>query len=366
MLQEAFESYRKVYRMLEDEESRETYLNRLMYLISDDYKYIRNVLTSYVPNIPPLSGTSMEELLSALPKDRGIVLYGTGDKGAQIIHYFQEEKRFIGFCGNNPKKQEEGYLGYPVMSPEELLQRKDLTVLVGAPRSKGEIMRSLKAGKYPEDQIIDLDTIAAASDPKQYFSPDFIAYEDEEVFVDAGCFDLATSLDMRKYCKYLKKVYAFEPDPENYKNCLYKKEQNDFSEAEIFPFGTWSERRTIAFSAEGTGASLVSENGEDSVEVVPIDEVIHPEDRITFIKMDVEGAELESLKGAVKTIQKDRPKLAICIYHKPEDMVEIPLFIKQLVPEYRLYVRLHANDGSETVLYAIPPRTEIRRRGTDL
>jgi len=72
--------------------------------------------------------------------------------------------------------------------------------------------------------------------------------------------------------------------------------------------------------------------------------------------MDVEGAELESLKGAEKTIRRDRPKLAICIYHKPEDMTEIPLFIKELVPEYKLYVRMHANDGSETVLYAIPSK----------
>ena len=70
--------------------------------------------------------------------------------------------------------------------------------------------------------------------------------------------------------------------------------------------------------------------------------------------MDVEGAELESLKGAQKVIQRDKPKLAICIYHKPEDMVEIPLYIKELIPEYKLYIRHHSNYIFETVLYAIP------------
>lgn len=72
-----------------------------------------------------------------------------------------------------------------------------------------------------------------------------------------------------------------------------------------------------------------------------------------MIKMDVEGAELESLKGARETILRNRPKLAICIYHKPEDMTEIPLYIKSLVPEYKFFVRHHSNYFAETVLYAI-------------
>ena len=71
--------------------------------------------------------------------------------------------------------------------------------------------------------------------------------------------------------------------------------------------------------------------------------------------MDIEGAELESLQGARKTIRRDRPKLAVCIYHKPEDMIEIPLYIKELVPEYKLYIRHHSNSGTETVLYAVMP-----------
>ena len=71
--------------------------------------------------------------------------------------------------------------------------------------------------------------------------------------------------------------------------------------------------------------------------------------------MDVEGAELESLKGAKKIIQRDKPKLANCIYHKMEDMTEIPLYVKELVSEYRLYVHHHSNSDGETALYAIMP-----------
>ena len=88
---------------------------------------------------------------------------------------------------------------------------------------------------------------------------------------------------------------------------------------------------------------------------MPIDEAIAEGDKVTFIKMDVEGAELESLKGAEKTIRRDKPKLAICIYHKPEDMWTIPLYIKELVPEYKLYIRHHSSGVCETVLYAVMP-----------
>ena len=111
----------------------------------------------------------------------------------------------------------------------------------------------------------------------------------------------------------------------------------------------------MRFKAEKATCSCVSENGENHIDVVTIDETIDENDRVTFIKMDVEGAELESLKGAKHIICRDKPKLAICIYHKPEDMTEIPLYIKSLVPEYKIYVRHHCNSDGETVLYAVMP-----------
>ena len=99
--------------------------------------------------------------------------------------------------------------------------------------------------------------------------------------------------------------------------------------------------------------SSISEDGSTVIETRTIDSSVDSRERITFIKMDVEGAELQSLMGAQNTIQRYRPKLAICIYHKREDMTQIPLYIKSLIPDYKLYVRHYSNNVNETVLYAV-------------
>ena len=76
-------------------------------------------------------------------------------------------------------------------------------------------------------------------------------------------------------------------------------------------------------------------------------------DRVVHIKMDIEGAEKRALRGAVEIIRRDKPMLAICVYHKNDDLLEIPKLIKEIVPDYKFYLRHHNVAGTETVLYAI-------------
>ena len=80
----------------------------------------------------------------------------------------------------------------------------------------------------------------------------------------------------------------------------------------------------------------------------------HFDEEFTFIKFDIEGAELDALRGAYNTIKRNKPKLAICIYHLPNDIWEIILFINNNFPFYDLYVRSHQYDGLDFVLYGIP------------
>ena len=117
--------------------------------------------------------------------------------------------------------------------------------------------------------------------------------------------------------------------------------------------GLWSEDKTLLFSACGNEISCMSDEGDCTVNVVALDHVVDKDDRVTFIKMDIEGAEKKALMGARQTIIRNKPKLAICIYHSDEDMIEIAEYLHSLVPNYRLYIRHYFYEPIETVLYAI-------------
>ena len=190
----------------------------------------------------------------------------------------------------------------------------------------------------------------------QYFVPDIIGPLKDEVFIDGGAYtgDTIASL-YRERGKCWRKIYAWEPDYESRMGLT--KTCKDYKDVEIIPFGLWSKRTELKFLAGKKVGSRISKNG---TEFVPVDTIDHvcASDKVTFIKMDIEGAELEALRGAADVIRRDKPKLAISIYHKPKDYFEIPFFVKELVPEYRLYIRHHKMVYFDTVLYAVFPENQ--------
>ena len=151
-----------------------------------------------------------------------------------------------------------------------------------------------------------------------------------------------------------KKVYSWEPDEINRARLIEVCSAQKYRDVEIVPCGLWSERAELHFNQRGKDWSEISENGSDVVMVDSIDNVCG-KDRVTFIKMDIEGSEAEALRGAEKTIRRDKPRLAISIYHKPADYFEIPFLIKEMVPEYKLYIRHHKPSKNDTVVYAVYP-----------
>lgn len=105
--------------------------------------------------------------------------------------------------------------------------------------------------------------------------------------------------------------------------------------------------------------SKVAESPVESnttVKGISIDSFLKNEN-ITFIKMDIEGSELNALKGAEETIRKNKPKLAVCIYHRPEDITDIQDYLMELVPEYQFGIRHYTDHAFETVLYAFVPHS---------
>jgi FkbM family methyltransferase len=173
-----------------------------------------------------------------------------------------------------------------------------------------------------------------------------------EVFVHAGCFNGDTQKSFVNWFgeKY-EKMVTFEPNPEQIATCRDK--LSHLHSVEIVQAGLSDQSGTVRFDLDIPGRSSISEKGAIEIKVVSIDEYMQGQPA-TFIALDIEGAELAALKGAEQTIKRYKPKLAICAYHKPQDMWELPLLIKGYRHDYRLYLRhYHLLDMAETVLYAL-------------
>ncbi|MCL1884776.1 MAG: FkbM family methyltransferase [Defluviitaleaceae bacterium] len=188
----------------------------------------------------------------------------------------------------------------------------------------------------------------------QYFCDEIISFEENEIFVDCGAFTGDTiqgfinNLHKSGNMQY-KKIYGFEPDASTFEQA--KKNLNKYDNITLINKGAWNCTDILKFNSHGSASSLDLE-GTVEIHVQSIDSLVKNE-KVTFIKMDIEGAELNALKGASETIKANKPKLAICVYHKLDDLHEIPRYIKSLVPEYKLYFRNHSKCGVETVLYAV-------------
>ena len=180
-------------------------------------------------------------------------------------------------------------------------------------------------------------------DYKEYYKP-------YGIFIDAGCFDGQTSIKFAKWCnnKY-SKIYAFEPEKNNFEIC--KDNLMNLKNVELINAGLGSYVGTAYFCSDNKSSSYISENGQTKIEITTIDETVVYEN-VSFIKMDIEGAELDALKGASKTIMRDKPLCAISVYHRPGDVFEVARYLKSLVSEYRFKIRHYNMNMAETVLYA--------------
>lgn len=176
----------------------------------------------------------------------------------------------------------------------------------------------------------------------------------EGCFIDCGAYVGDTAIKFNKIINKNSKIICFEPDPGNYTKLI--ENTKDLGVVTAINAGTWSNNTRLRLDNKGNSASCITEDGAFDIEVVSIDQYVK-EDRVAFVKMDVEGSELNSLIGMKQVIERDMPILAISAYHKQEDLITIPQFISQFESEqeqYDLYLRHHGCAMPELVLYAIP------------
>jgi hypothetical protein len=122
----------------------------------------------------------------------------------------------------------------------------------------------------------------------------------------------------------------------------------------VLPWAAGAERGVARWSLPGTSSAGIATDGELEVQVAPLDELLERDIVPTYVKMDIEGAEPDALRGAHATVTAHRPTLAICVYHVQDHLWSLPLAVAALVEDYRFVLRRYLTDCWEVVLYAIP------------
>lgn len=190
-----------------------------------------------------------------------------------------------------------------------------------------------------------------------YFIENGRYLKDNFTIVDCGAYNGDTLLYLIDTLEYVnfKRYICYEMDPENYhmlQYCINKLPEHLRRKIIAYNLGVGKNEGTVKYGGNLLGCSI-GPDGEKTADIVKIDEHLSGMD-IDFIKMDIEGSEMDALIGAERTLAECRPVCAVSIYHKFEDLWEIPLFFEKVMPKSRFILRHHNNCYYDTVFYAIP------------
>jgi FkbM family methyltransferase len=203
-------------------------------------------------------------------------------------------------------------------------------------------------------------TVEATLQTETYFPPAIVSLSRQEVFVDGGAYDGVTLSRFIERCEGECSAYiGVEPDPESFaklKDCVEtfrSRLANDFS---IRSCALGGGRGSVTFGAVGTISSAADAAivGGLKVEVLSLPDVVGGY-KPSLIKLDIEGAELETLQGGVELLQRSRSTLAVCVYHRQDHFWSIPLFVLTHLPDFTISLRRHREYLDDFVMYAVPP-----------
>lgn len=334
----------RVYGQLQDDISKDIYKARVLNSITYDYNYITQIAVDGLDIFKYLR----EQLKPFIEKKTKLILDGAGYYGRSIKRTL-DDIHFECFSDGNPNQ--DTIMGIPVISRREaVLKYKDALFVITSMVYDKQIKKELEqlGVKYILDFGAYLNKNSTIRDNQYY---DIFKFNDDEVIADVGCYDCYTTKQYFKCVteKY-KRIYSFEPEPEQFVKCKKIIEDGQYPNWEIFNYGVCDNNGKLYFSSNSS-CSKISQDGDLEVNVIKLDDFFKTHEPRTFIKMDIEGSELVALKGCTEIISKYKPKLAICVYHKPEDIFEIPEFILSLNSDYKMWLRHYTNLVNETVLY---------------
>ena len=348
-----------VYAHLNDEISKKIFEARFKYATEKDLSYITGLKSKY-RNL-----NSDMQVFAEKIRQGPCLIYGAGVAGHYLAGRFKQfGVKIDAFIDPDESKGPvDEQTGIKVITEKELGENKALhdgkTLIISYPvKPVADGVRK----RLVYDIGIDEKNVTTAifdlrNNQGQYF--DFFEAGENEVFVDCGCFDGATCYNFAGWCghKGFDHIYSFEADPKNYEKS--KEVLSSLGKCDLYPYGTSDAKKKVYFAADAfETSSIISREdaekrnfeGVEEIETVALDDVLSGK-KVTFIKMDIEGAEYEALLGARKLIMENRPRMAISVYHKFEDFVTLADLVLQMHPDYRISYRHYAFDDLETVMY---------------
>lgn len=341
-----------------------------------------------------------------------VILFGAGILGLEFLEVCRSNELTIkAFCDNDKTKKGKKILGVKIISINELIKYpRDTTIIITtmhdfivkeqldklgyknvfshtyfavmypkkfiyfnwqssfAPLKRGlkEIMklylllednRSKKVfeGLIKYRLTLDHNDLVGIVDKmeNEYFDPSVVKLIKDEVFVDGGGFDGDT---IKKFIRSsrgnFKEIHTFEPDKRSQNKIETFLADKKDKRIKLHKFGLSYKNKTAFFTNSGTAGSKVSNEGNRKIKLISLDQYLYNR-KPTLIKFDIEGSETDAVLGMKKIMKELKPKLAICIYHRPSDLWKIPLLIKKINPRYKIFIRHYTQTQHDTVCYAI-------------
>ena len=331
----------KIYNSIVDEYSKQLFENRLMLSITDSPYYARRIIESIKPGI---------NLSTEIINRKRVWIYGCGMRGQRIASMFPETK-ILGFLDREKKGE---YQKIPIVRPQEATFQKNDLILISNLKGANSISNYLQTTfKISKKQILTLNSFDKRMQNKIYFDKRCISRFNPTsgVFIDAGAFDGKDSINFMKSPLFRNnKIIIFESDSYNCRNIEKKltKRKNII----IFNKGLSDTKTKIPFISERGVSSHFSNHGNCFMETATLDEICKNEN-VGYIKMDIEGYEKKALMGARNVIKRDNPNMMISLYHKKNDIIDIPTLLLDFNSKYKFALG-HYKTGSitDTVLYA--------------
>lgn len=196
----------------------------------------------------------------------------------------------------------------------------------------------------------DADWLPVVGEENQYIPPDLPGFDRPITFVDGGAYDGDSHAALTAHGVRIGRYLGFEPDAGNFR-MLEDYMAAHGVDGDIFTYGLSDRAHEVSFS-DGQGVcSHVSDGpGTTTIRCVALDELL-PDLKPDYIKLDIEGSELAALNGMERALAAHRPRLAVCLYHKPQDIWEIPEWLAGRCE--RFHVRQHGEFGFDTVAYVL-------------